>query len=137
MSEEKFEYLGELLNEIGSEIAQTVGGDPAGTFLYAEAGEGWIGSSLFKDEGSAVRYYDTTDELDDLLLKFRNTEKPGMRWTVMEYEVKGTKVDAQFKYPEEVIVESFADADRREIALKKRYGDKPIIYPPWPGQPTE
>ena len=133
MSEDKFEILGALLNEIGGEIAEIVGGDPAGTYLYAEAGEGWIGSSLFKDEGSTVRYYDTTDDLDDLLLEFRKTEGPGKRWVVMEYEVVGTKFDAQFKYPEEVDVESFDD-DRRDIALKKRYGDKPVIYPPWPGQ---
>ena len=136
MSEDKFDILSALLNEIGGEIAEIVGGDPAGTYLYAEAGEGWIGSSLFKDEGSAVRYYDTTDELDDLLLEFRKTEEPGKRWAVMEYEVKGTKFDAQFKYPEEVDVESFDD-DRREIALKKRYGDKPVIYPPWPGQESD
>lgn len=51
----------------------------------------------------------------------------------MEYEIKGTKFDAQFKYPEEVDVEDF-DENRREMALKERYGDKPVIYPPWPGQ---
>jgi len=136
MSEDKFDILSALLNEIGGEIAEIVGGDPAGTYLYAEAGEGWIGSSLFKDEGSAVRYYDTTEELDELLLEFRMTEGRGKRWAVMEYEIKGTKVDAQFMYSEDVDVEDF-DEDRREIALKKRYGDKPVIYPPWPGQEAD
>ena len=53
------------------------------------------------------------------------------RWSVMEYEICGTKFDAQFRFPDEVDVESF-DVDRREVALKKRYGDKPIIYPPPP-----
>jgi hypothetical protein len=49
----------------------------------------------------------------------------------MEYEIKGTKFSAEFKFPHEVDVESF-DEDRREIALKKRFGDKPVIYPPEP-----
>lgn len=133
MSEDKFDILGALLNEIGNEIAEIVGGNPAGTYLYVEAGQGWIGSSLFKDEGSAVRYFDTTEEMDDLLLEFRNSEAPEKRWAVMEYDVKGTRFDAQFKYSEEVDVEDF-DEERRETALKKRYGDKPVIYPPWPGR---
>ena len=133
---DKYPAIGHAYEEIGRELAEIVGGDPDGVYLYAEAGDGWIGSSLFRDEGNAVRYYDTTDELDDLLVKFRNTKKPGKRWTVMEYEIIGTKFDARFKYPEEVEVEFFDD-DRREIALKRRYGDNPIIYPPWPGQPTE
>jgi hypothetical protein len=130
VSEDKFDILGPLLSEISGEIAAIVGGDPGGTYLYVEAGDGWIGSSIFKDEGLEVRYHDTTDELDDLLLELRKTEEQGKRWAVMEYEIKGTKFDAQFRYPEEVDVESF-DEDRREIALKKRYGDKPVIYPPW------
>ena len=49
----------------------------------------------------------------------------------MEYEVLGTKFSAKFKFPVEVDVESF-DVDRREEALKRRYGDKPIVYPPVP-----
>jgi hypothetical protein len=137
VSAEKFDILSSLITEIGNEVAEIVGGDPNGAYLYSEAGEGWIGTSVFKDEGEVVRYFDPTLELEELLLEFRKTEEAGKRWVIMEYEVKGTKFDAQFKYPEEVTVESFGDDDRREIALKKRYGDKPVIYPPWPGQPTE
>ena len=136
MTKDKFEILGPLLSDIGGELAEIVGGDPDGVYLYAEAGEGWVGPSVFKVEGNSIRYYDGSPELSDLLLELRNTEAPGKRWAVMEYEVKGTKFDAQFKYSEEVDVEDF-DEDRREIALKKRYGDKPVIYPPWPGQEPE
>lgn len=133
VAKDKFEILGPLLSDIGEELAQIVGGDPDGVYLYIEAGEGWIGPSVFKDEANAVRYFDGSLELSELILELRNTEERGKRWAVMEYEVKGTKFDAQFKYPEEVDVEDF-DEGRRETALKQRYGDKPVIYPPWPGQ---
>jgi hypothetical protein len=53
------------------------------------------------------------------------------RWAVMEYEIRDGKFDAQFIYPDQVDVESY-DVDRREITLRKRFGDKPIIYPPMP-----
>lgn len=136
VAKDKFEILGPLLSDIGGELAQVVGGDPDGVYLYVEAGEGWIGPSVFKDEGNSVRYFEGSLELSELLLALRNAEDPEKRWAVMEYEIKGTKFDAQFKFPEEVDVEDF-DEDRREIALKKRYGNKPVIYPPWPGQESD
>jgi len=131
MSDDKYDALGPAYAEIGAELAEIVGGDPDGVYLYAEAGEGWYGYSVYKDEGSVIRYYSPSSELGDLIYEAWQVEVPGKRWAVMEYEVTGTKFDAQFKYPEEVDVESF-DEDRREIALQKRYGDKPVIYPPLP-----
>lgn len=125
--------FGPMLAEIGGLAAQVAGGDPDGVYLYVEVGDRWISPSLFKDIGESVQYIDHSSELSDLIYEFWRAEDPDKRWAVMEYEVVGTKFDAQFKYPEEVDVESFDD-DRREIALKKRYGDKPVIYPPWPGQ---
>jgi hypothetical protein len=38
-----------------------------------------------------------------------------------------------FKFPDEVDVKSY-DIDRRNITLRKRFGAKPLIYPPPPGQ---
>ena len=132
MPEDKYEKLGPMLSDIGSEVARIVGGNPDGAYLYAEAGEGWYGSSIFQAEGEAVRYFDPSSELSDLIYDFWLAEDPDKRWSVMQFEITGTKFDAHFKFPDEVPVESFADDDRREIALKKHYGDKPVIYPPMP-----
>src|SRR3546814_2141857 len=41
MADDKLDNLGPLMNEIGQELAEIVGGDPNGVFLYAEIGEGW------------------------------------------------------------------------------------------------
>lgn len=136
MVADKFETLGPAYEEIGLELAEIVGGDPDGVYFYAEAGDGWFEYGIFKDEGNRISYYDPSPELGELVREAWLIEVPEKRWAVMEYEISGTKFDAKFKYPDEVDVKSF-DEDRRGIALKKRYGDKPIIYPPWPGQPTE
>lgn len=133
MSKDKFDVLGPAYEEIGLELAEIVGGDPNGVYLYAEAGDGWYEYGIFKDEGSIVRYYDPSSEIGGLIYEAWLIEEPDKRWTVMEYEIKGTKFDAKFKYSDEVNVEDL-NVDRREIALKKRYGDKPVIYPPWPGK---
>lgn len=136
MSSNKYDVLGPALAEIGAELAQIVGGDPDGVYLYAEAGEGWYGYSVYRNEGNEVRYFEPGPELGDLIYEAWLIEEPGKRWAVMEYEINGTKFDVHFRFPDEVDVESF-DEDRREIALRKRYGDKPIIYPPWPHEIPE
>ena len=137
MPNNQFDVLGPAYADIGEELAVIIGGDPDGTYLYAEAGESWCGASVYKNEGNLVRYYDPSAELSELIYDAWLTADPDKRWSVMEYEINGTRFDVRFKYPDEIHVETFADDDRREIALKKRYGDKPVIYPPWPGQQSD
>jgi hypothetical protein len=131
MPEDKYDVLGPILSKIGGELAQIVGGDPDGTFLYAEGGEGWMASGVFKDEGSSVRYFRPSRELGDLLLEVWNAEEPNKRWAVMEYEVQGTKFHVKFQFPEEIDPEE-SELERRPRALERHFGDKPVIYPPLP-----
>lgn len=134
MASDKFGKLGPILSRIGEEATAIVGGNPDGLYLYVEVGDGWVGPSLFRDEGNAVRYFDATFELSDLIGNAWEAEAPdnaAKRWSVMEYEVHGTQFDAHFKFPDEVNVEKY-HASRRESALHARFGDKPVIYPPLP-----
>ncbi|PZU69382.1 hypothetical protein [Sphingobium yanoikuyae] len=134
MGSDKLEKLGPLMNEIGQELAETVGGDPNGVFLYVEIGEGWVDISIFKDEGKIVRWYDSQrTNLADLLWEawYLEPDDPNMRWSVLEYEVRDRKFHVSLKYPEEVNVE-IVDDERRETVLRARFGDKPVIYPPPP-----
>ena len=133
MSEAKLDGLGPIMNEIGAEGALIVGGDPDGLYIYAEPNGGAVYAAVFKEDGAAVHYFDPTDELVDLIdqaWKLENASEK-MRWSVMEYEVRGTKFDVKLAYPEEVNPAEHS-SDRRRVALKKRYGDKPVVYPPMP-----
>ena len=129
MARDKFEVLGPAYEQIGLELAQIVGGDPDGVYLYAEAGEGWYGYGIFKDEGNQVRYYDPNSELSELIYAAWLIEDPDKRWAVMEYVIEGTKFDARFQFPEELDPNE-SEMERRPRALKRKFGDKPIIYPP-------
>ena len=130
MDENKFDRLGPMMGAIGEEATNIVG-DPDGLYIYVEIGNQWISASVFKEEDGIVRYFDPSSELSDVIWDAWEAEEEDKRWPVMEYEVHGTKFSAKFKFPDEVDVESF-DVDRREEALKRRYGDKPIVYPPVP-----
>lgn len=134
MEKDKYDAAGSLLSEIGYELADIVGGDPNGVFLYVEIGDGWAGPSIFRDEGDIVRYYRPpgpgfSDLLFDLWYAEADETK---RWSVMEYVVKDGKFQASFKYPEEVDVTE-PDTDRRDAALQARFGDKSVVYPPMEG----
>lgn len=132
--DDKLDALGPLLNEIGLELVDLVGGDRNGVFLYVEIGDGWVSSSVFKDEGDVVRYYNPRDtQLSDMLFDawYLEPEGPNMRWSVLEYSINGGKFDVSMTYPEEVNVD-VPDVDRREAALRARFGDKPVVYPPMP-----
>lgn len=133
MAEDKLDKLGPLMSEIGGEIAADLGGKPDGAYLYVEVGDRWISVNLYRDDGDAVRWYEHGPELTASLWKAWRVENsnPKMRWSVMQYEIHGTKFDVQFSYPDEVDVEVY-DSDRRDNALKKHFGDKPVIYPPPP-----
>jgi hypothetical protein len=131
MADDKYDILGPLYGDMGGELAEIVGGNPDGIYLYAEAGDGWVSASVFKDDGKVVRYFRPNLDLCDLIMEAWGVEEPDKRWAVMEYTVTGTTFDAKFKFPDE-IDPAETEVDRRPVALKARYGDKPIIYPPAP-----
>ena len=83
MTQDKFGLLGPAYGEIGEELAVIVGGDPDGVYLYAEAGDGWYGYSVFKDERDAVRYYTPSPELGELIYEAWLIEEPAKRWAVI------------------------------------------------------
>jgi hypothetical protein len=136
MTKDKFDLLGPLMNDIGQEILSIIGGDTEDIFLYVEIGEGWIGSSVYKNEEDCIRYYRTRDSnLSNLLREAWLAEPEGqnMRWSVLEYNIRGGKFDVVFRYPEEVQVDVYdKDDGRREAAVRARFGDKPVVYPPRP-----
>jgi hypothetical protein len=131
MTDQKFDLLGPIFAAIGGELAKIVDDVPDGTFLYAEGGDGWMASGVFKVEGSVIRYFRPTRELGDLLLQAWNAEDPDKRWAVMEYSIKGTKFDVQFLFPDDIDPDE-SDVERRPRALRRHFGDKPVIYPPIP-----
>ncbi|MDT8759091.1 hypothetical protein MZO42_10310 [Sphingomonas psychrotolerans] len=131
MEGDRFDTFGSLLNEIGGALADIAGGDPDGVFLYVEIGEGWIRPSAYKEEAEIVRALDCSSTLLDLVEESWRAGRKERRWSVMEYDVKGSEFAVTFKYPDEVDVEIF-DRERRAKALRDRYGDKPIVYPPPP-----
>lgn len=131
MGEERLAKIGPLLSAIGEEAALVVSGDPNGIYIFAEVWDGSTFASIYHDEGESIRYYDPGQRLFRALRDAWDAEDPDKRWTVMEYEIRGEAFDVSFLFPDEVDEDDHASS-RREVALEKRYGSRPIIYPPIP-----
>ena len=131
MNADKYEVIGPIFADIGGELAAIVQGNPDGVYLYAEAGEGWMAAGVFQEVKGRVHYFRPTSKLGDLILEAWSAEEPDKRWAVMEYEIKGIKFDVQFRFTDEIDLNE-SEEERRPRALKRRFGDKPIIYPPLP-----
>jgi hypothetical protein len=126
MSNEK---MTEILNAIGQMVAAILNGSPNDSYLYAEATDGSVEGGVFQDKGKEVIYYDPTDALADEILELWYLAERGKKWGALHYEIIDGKFDARFEYPDTWDAEEYTP-DRRERALRARFGDKPIVYPP-------
>jgi len=108
------------------EITQT---ESEGIYLYAEADGGSVEAGIFKADGESVAYWDPDDELFEAIDQLWQDAEGDKKWAVMEYAVRDGRFDADFLYPDQLDPEE-TSYDRRKRALYKRFGDKPVIYPP-------
>lgn len=120
--------IGPILEEIGQIIAELVDGDPNGSYLYAEAEQGFQAPTLFKDHGDHIICYRPNIELCDAIEKLWETEPDDKKWQAMRYEVEDNRFNARFEFPDELNPDEWVD-DRLERAVAERYGDRPITYP--------
>lgn len=120
-----------ILQEIGYLMAQTVGGNPDGAFLYAEVEPGAISWGLFIDRGEHVDYFFGEDGISDSLFDLWYAAEPGKQWSGVSYAIVEGALDVQFYYSDGWDEDEIY-ADRRKRILAERYGDKPIKYPPPP-----
>lgn len=123
------EKITEILNAIGQHIAAIIGGDPNGTYLYLEAADGAVGGGVFHDIGSEVIYHDPDDDLCDDVQELWYAAESSKKWGALHYEIKDGQFDARFDYEDAWNPDEYTH-DRTERALKERFGDKPVIYPP-------
>lgn len=117
-----------LLNEISQILSADTKYPLEGTFLYAIVDWNMVAASVFKDIGDRLIFLTYGNRLTYPLLNLWEAEPPERRWSVIEYRILGEKFEATFTYPEEMDPEEDS-IDSRERALRRHFGDKPVIYP--------
>lgn len=126
---DKFDTLSSLYNELGVAALALLGPGNHQILIYAEAGEGWTGISVYHNESTRVVYLDDIDEIDDIMMDLWYAEETGKRWKEIQIDIDGTKFEARPFYADQLNKRESYD-DRRERAVKERFGEKPIYYSP-------
>lgn len=121
-----------LLVEIGNLLAEDRDYPLDGTLLYAELDHNMVGPSIFKDRGEDILYREPDlDRLGDALLDLWEAQETEDRWAEMEYVIRDGKFEVTYTYPDEIDPNEEPMQRRRRI-VRRHFGDKPIVYPPWP-----
>jgi hypothetical protein len=124
--------MGDLLNKIGQITADILEKTPKDIFVYADAGDNNSGGAIFENLQDKVIYHSFNNEMFDTIIKLWDIAEPEKKWSVLLYDIKDGKFEAEFLYTDDLEKDVF-EHDYREDALVARYGDKPVIYPPMEG----
>jgi hypothetical protein len=120
-----------LLNEIGQLLAEDRAYPLDGTLLYAELDRNMVAPSIFKELGNQILYrWPDLDRLGDALLDLWEAQDGKDRWAEIEYLVRDGRFHVTYTYPDDISADD--RMDWRDRVVRKHFGDKPIVYPPWP-----
>lgn len=121
-----------MLVEIGQLLAEDREYPLDGTLLFARLGRNMVAASIFKDCGKDILYRQWgLHDLDYALLELWEAQDTDDRWAELAYLVRGNNFEVTYTYPDEIDPEE-NPMDRRDRVVRSYFGDKPIIYPPWP-----
>lgn len=102
------------------------------TLLYAKLDRNMVGPSIFKELGNQILHRrPDLDRLGDVLLVLWEAQDTDDRWAEMEYVIRDGRFDVTYTYPNEIDPDD-DPMERRERVVRRHFGDKPIVYPPWP-----
>ena len=124
-----------LLVEIGQLLRLDAEYADENTLLYAQVDHNMTGEAIFKELGNQILYRRRTPRrLLYALLELWNDQPDADRWSEMEYVVRDGRFEVTYTYPDEIDPQE-DELDRRDRIVRKHFGVKPIVYPPWP--PTD
>lgn len=129
MAETKSE---QLLKRIGELLQQDDEYPSEPALLYAQVDRNMTGQSIFKDLGNQILFRWPLDErLTYTLLELWEAQDGRDCWSELEYVLHRGSFKVAYFYPDEIDKREDV-TDRRERALQRHFGDKPIVYPPLP-----
>lgn len=118
-----------LYSKLCFEIIRVLGQINHQALLYVEGGRAWAGISLYQNTESRVIYVDETGEIDDLVIAIWDSDKASNRWREMQIDIDGIRSEVRH-FPARSLDKRESYDDRRERAVRERFGDKRIYYSP-------
>ncbi len=124
-SERLLEEIGGLLMEDGEYPSEP-------TLLYAQLNHNMIGESIFKELGNQLLFrWPTNERLPSALLELWEAQDGQEQWSELEYMLRDGQFAVAYVYPDDIDPQEDV-IERRKRALRRHFGEKPIVYPPLP-----
>ncbi len=121
-----------LLNEIGRQLRRDLDYPLEPTFLYAQLWRNAVGESIYKELGNQILFrWPVIKDLPYALLDLWEYQGGEDGWMEMGYLLRGDRFEVTYIYRDEIDPDEDI-AVRRERAVRPHFGEKPIVYPPWP-----
>ena len=122
----------QLLDKINEALHEDIQYITAPTILYIEVGDRWVSASIFKDLGTHIlSRVEGVSNVGSVVLELWKPAAGDTGAAIIEYLVQ----DGRF----ELVLTPRAEHDlydssfeRREQAIARHFGTKPIVYPPVP-----
>ncbi len=122
----------ELLLDVAKALAEDKEYPIDGTLLYAMLDYNMVGPSIFKESENHIIYrWPDLNRVGNALLRLWEAQADERAWSEIEYLIRDGKFEVTYTYPDEIDPEESWE-DRRDRVVKRHFGDKPIVYPPWP-----
>lgn len=124
--------MGEILNSIGQEIAEITGRQPVDALLYAEVDDEGYEISIFADEDEAVLYHFPNKKIFELVQHLWEIADDNKKWYSLELQIAKGDFEANFTFSDQIDpneIDGDDEEDRCDLAIRRRFGDKPVIYP--------
>lgn len=122
----------QILNEIGNLLMKDEDYSSENTLLYAQLDYNSVSESIFKELGNQILYRDPVNkDLPYVLLDLWEIPESDKRWAEMEYVYRDGQFQVTYIYADEIDPEDDF-FERRDRAVRRHLGEKPIVYPPWP-----
>lgn len=122
----------QLLNEIGELLTEDRDYPSEPTLLYAQLDHNMTGQSIFKELGNQILFrWPLNERLTYALLELWEARDGQDRWSELEYVLRDGQFEVAYFYPDEIDPREDV-IERRERALRRHFGEKPIVYPPLP-----
>ena len=121
--------VGDMLHEIGVQVARELGKVPEDVFVFIEAGDQWCGGAIFDNMGDRIIYHDLSHDTCETILRLWEAAPSDQKWSIIEYDISRGNFDAKFRFTSDLEHHPM-EYDYRQDALEARYGNKPVDYPP-------
>lgn len=119
-----------LLAEIGGLLMEDDEYPSEPTLLYAQLDHNMTGQSIFKELGNQLLFrWPVNERLTYALLELWEAQDGQGRWSELEYVLRDGNFEVAYFYPDEINFQEDV-IERRERALRRHFGEKPIVYPP-------